>query len=96
MFVKIILTHKKFTKKLLQFLNEKEFTLTSLVLHKAEYHLESSHLLERFESESYHRDLEEFFMKHCSSLRSLELKLGLHPNHYPEYNSLEIASRRIF
>ena len=34
--LKIILTHKNFTKKILQFLNEQEFTLTSLVIQKAE------------------------------------------------------------
>ena len=91
MTLKIILTHKNFTKKILQFLNENEFTLTSLVLQKAEYDSRES-----YEFESYHRDLEEFFMKHGSSLRSLKLNLWLHPYDNPEYNSLEIASRRGF
>ena len=50
---------------------------------------------ERYEFVSYHRDLEEFFMKHCSSLRSLKLKLWLH-RHHMHYNALEIASRRVF
>lgn len=72
-------------------MNKKEFTLTSLVLQKAEYDSE-----ERYKFESYHRDLEEFFMKHCSSLRSLELKLWLHPYHGIHSNALDIASRRVF
>ena len=84
-------TKKNFRKKIFQILNEKKFSLTSLVLQKTEEKRTCCRRTRFFyNDEKYLLELEEFFVKHCSGLRSLEL------NHWPkhtDHNPLEFASR---
>ena len=85
-YFKIVQTNKNVTEQIFKILNKMEFSLKSLVVENVEF-------------QTY--DFEDFFVKHCSGLRSLELKYllsenilspGIDPNHNP----LIIASRRVF
>ena len=76
-------------EKVFKILNEKDFSLTSLCLHKQK--ILSNQLIEL--DKFYTPDLSEFFVKHCSGLKSLELKNWLNPN--PGHNLFKIASRTV-
>lgn len=78
---KVIQTNKNIqtTETIFKILNKKEFSLTSLVL-------------ENFEFCEY---LEEFFVKHCLGLRSLELKYLPYDVNDPDHDPMIIASRRV-
>ena len=65
-------------------MNETDFSLTSLILQNNDY---------RSRYDSYIPHLSEFFIKHCSDLKSLELTNWLNPEY--DHDLLKIASRTV-
>ena len=86
---KTVQAKKNSVEKVFKILNEKDFSLTSLCLHKQKFLSYELIELDKF----YTPDLSEFFVKHCSGLKSLELKNWLNPN--PGHNLFKIASRTV-